>query len=182
MTRADGEPRPRRRWLRWPLRFGLGLLGVVCAAIAALFLWKPEATLLILALLLQPLLENTHPPPIAADQLAGATFQNQSETNRKLNALFQQKFPAGTSEATLKAILLDQGFKPLPPPRPDCLPEGQPAPLHRTITRCPTGDRSRVLEYDWSRGICRATIDVTWSAADGQTVGDVKVGYRMGCL
>jgi hypothetical protein len=167
---------------RWSIRIGLALLGVVVLAIAGLLLWRPEGTLLILAILFQPLLGNMHPPPIAAGQFADATFQNQSETNGKLNALFQQKFPAGTSEAALKAALLDQGFKPLPPPRADCLPEGQPAPLRQVYTRCPTGDRSRVLEYNWSRGICSATITAAWAADGGQTVGDVRVGYRMDCL
>ena len=182
MPRVGEERGAKRRWLRWPFRVGLGLLGVIVLAIAGLLLWKPEATLLILALLLQPLLENTHPPAIAADQLIGATFQNQDETSRKLNLLFQQKFPQGTSEAELKETLSAQGFKPIPPPRPDCLPPGQSAPVGRTFSTCPTGDLSRELEYEWGNGVCRETITVSWSVDGGQTIGDVKVGYRMGCL
>ncbi len=176
-----GEAR-KRRWFWWPVRIGLGFLGFVVLMIAGLFLWKPEATLLLLEILFHPLLENTRPPTIAADQFGGATFQNQRETNAKLNALFQQKFPAGTSEGTLKATLLGQGFKPLPPPRPDCLPQGQRAPVGQAFTTCPTYDQSEALEYRWGSGICGDTITVIWSTDESQKVRDVKASYYGACL
>jgi hypothetical protein len=164
------------------MRIGLGLLGALALVMATLFLWKPEATLLLLAILVDPLFENTRPPPIAADQVAGANLQNQTETNRKLNALFRQKFPAGTSEGALKAALSAQGFKSLPPPRPDCWPAEKSAPLHQVITPCSTGDMSKVLEYHWGNGVCRDTIAVSWVTDDSQRLTAVTASYYGACL
>jgi hypothetical protein len=171
-----------KRWLRWPIRIALGLLGILAAAIAALLLWKPRETWLLLAILIHPLIANTRPPAIAADQFVDANFQNQGETNRKLNALFQQRFPGGTSEATLKAALLDQGFKRLPPPVVECLPEGKEPAVGVAYTRCPTFDLNKALEYRWGIVACGASITVIWSTDDSQRVRDLKVSYYEACL
>jgi hypothetical protein len=59
----------------------------------------------------------------------------------------------GTSEASLRSTLLNQGFKPLSPPLSppptDCVPSGRSPPLRGVFTPCPTQDRSKMLEYVW---------------------------------
>lgn len=172
----------KRGWLRWPIRIGFGLLGFIVAAIAALFVWKPQETFLLFAILIHPLIANTRPPQIAADQFVGATFQNQTETNRKLNTLFQRKFPGGTTESMLKATLLGQGFKPLPPRDPNCLPAGQRAPVGVGYSTCPADDQSKALRYAWGSGVCGDTIVVTWSTDDSQKLTDITVSYYGACL
>src|SRR5689334_22392395 len=114
----------KRRWTRLLVRIGLGSAAVLLLPIA-LTLLDPDATWSLLTFVVRTATGSMRPPPIAADQIADANSQNLAETNRKLKVLFQQKFPPGSSEATLKATLLEQGFKPLPSPDKDCLPEGE---------------------------------------------------------
>jgi hypothetical protein len=151
-------------------------------AIAALFIRDPSAAVLLTAILIQPLIAHTHPPPIAEDQLADASWRNQAEATRKLTALMQRKFPTGSSEGALKSTLQNQGFKPLPPPPVDCLPPGQPPPVGRVFTPCPTYDRRKTLEYGWGSGVCGQTITVRWSTDDRDNVTRVDASYYMACL
>jgi hypothetical protein len=182
VTVDSPEQMMRRRWLRWMIRIGLGIVATLGVAVVALFIYNPSGTVLLTAIFLQPLLANTRPPPIAEDQLAGANWQNQGEASRKLNGLLQRRFPAGTSEVTLRSTLLNQGFKPPPPPRADCVPPGQPTPVGRVFTRCPTGDQSKILQYEWGSGVCGQTITVRWSTGNDLKITSLDAGYYMACL
>jgi hypothetical protein len=126
------------------------------------------------------LIHNAHPPPIAGDQIAGASWQNQAEVSRKLTELLQRKFPTGTSEDLLKSTLANQGFKPLPPPPGDCVPRGQSPPVGRVFTPC--YDPSNILKYDWGNGICGQTITVRWSTDDRHEITELHASYDMACL
>jgi hypothetical protein len=54
------------------------------------------------------------------DQLTAARVIDRAETSRQLTARLQHEIPIGTTEATLEAALLAQGFKPKDPPQ-DCV-------------------------------------------------------------
>jgi len=92
-------------WVRRMVRVGLALLAVVVAlAGIATLLFGPRNALLLALILFQPLLTNTRPPAILADQILEGPFGD-------LKPVFEQKFPLGTDEAVLRATLLRQGFK-----------------------------------------------------------------------
>lgn len=167
-----------RRWFRWVTHISLGLLGILVVLVAALFILNPLGAVM----LLHSLIGNKHPPPIAEDQLAGASWQNEAEPGAKLTTLLQRKFPIGTNEDTLRATLSSQGFKPLPPPPADCLPAGQPAPIGRVVTTCPTDDQSKILEYRWGGGVCAETITVRWWTDDRHAITDLDAAYHAACL
>jgi hypothetical protein len=96
----------RSTWVRWTIRIGLGILAAVIAlAGIASLLFGPRNALLLALILFQPLLTNTRPPAILADQSLAGPFGD-------LKPVFVQKFPLGTDEAVLKATLQRQGFKP----------------------------------------------------------------------
>ena len=174
----------QRRWLRWVTRIGLGLLAILAAGVAVLFFLNPEATLLLFAILINPIVSNTRPPAIVADELVGASWQKRGEINRNIDALFQRKFPEGTSEEILRSALLREGFKPLPPPPANCIPreQEQAQPVGRVYVICPTGDRSRILEYQWGSVVCSSTITVRWAVSDRRELTKVNAGYDVGCL
>jgi len=147
------------------MRIGLRLLAVfaiLAMAIAVLSIRDPAGAALLAMFLILPLIANTHPPPIAEDLLANESWQNWNERSRKLTTLLQRRFPAEMNEGTLKSELLNQRFKPLPPPLADRLLKGQPTPLGRAFVVCPPYDQSKALEYAWGNGICRHTITVRW--------------------
>jgi hypothetical protein len=102
----------------WIARIGLGILGVLVALGIILYLLNPEVATLAALALLQPLLSNTHPPPILSGVKPTVGWGNWDETNREVTAALQQKFAIGTNEASVKAILLRQGFKPRRLPAP----------------------------------------------------------------
>jgi hypothetical protein len=170
----------KRRWYQWVIRISLGFLAILIVPVVVLFILKPEGTMILIGVLIAPLIHNTHPPPIAEDQLAGATWQNQAEVSRKLNELLQRKFPTGTSEDSLKSTLANQGFKLLPPPPGDCVPRGQSPPVGRVFTPC--YDPSNILRYDWGNGVCGQTITVRWSTDDHHGITDVHATYHVACL
>ena len=172
----------RWRWFRWVIRIGLGFVALLAAGFAALFIRNPDTALIFLLILIQPLIANSNPPAIAKDQLTGVTLEDQANAGRKMTTVLQRKFPAGTSEVTLRSALLNQGFKPLPAPPADCVPSGQQVPLGRIYTPCPTYDRSKMLEYRWSSVICGETITVRWLADDRNDITDVNATYYLACL
>jgi hypothetical protein len=170
----------KRRWFRRVIRISLGFLAILIVPVAVLFILKPEVTIILIGVLIAPLIYNTHPPPIAEDQLVGASIWNLAETNRKLTASLQRKFPTRTSEDALKSTLLNQGFKPLPPPPGDCVPRGQLPPAGRVFTRC--YDPSDILRYDWGNGICHNIITVHWTTNDRREITDLNASYIPACL
>jgi hypothetical protein len=113
-------------------------------------------------------------PPQIVEELTGKlrapNSGNVAEIDKNLIALLRRKFPVGTSEDSLKSTLLAQGFKPLPAPKADCIPPGQPPPMGRTITMCPTEDQSKILEYRWSRFPCASSIRVRWEVGDQREI------------
>src|SRR5688500_11203499 len=171
-----------RRWFRWVTRISLGLLAILIVLIVALFILNPSGTILGAAMLHHSLFGNTHPPPIAEDQLAGASWPSQTEASAKLTTLLQRRFPIGTNEDTARSILLSQGFKPLPPPPADCLPVGQPAPIGRAIAHCPTHDQSKILEYRWGGGVCAETSSGRWWTDDRHAITELDAAYYAACL
>jgi hypothetical protein len=118
--------------MRWMVRISLGFLVLLYVAIAAL-------SIVVAIILIQPLISNTHPPPLLVqlyqDQPVGA--KSDGDANRTLTTLLQRRFPTGTSEGALKATLLDQGFN-------SCRP-------------------GHCLRYTWGRFPCGASLTVWWT-------------------
>ena len=170
------------RWPRWAIRISLAFLAVIIVAVAALFILSPTALLLVLAIIFNSIFANTSPPPIVENTLAGANFGNRDEVNQNLTVLLRRKFPIGTSEDHLKSTLSGQGFQPLPPPPANCIPPGQPQPVGRVFTTCPTNDRSKMLEYRWSGGVCGSTIAVIWATDDRREITHLDSSYYVACL
>lgn len=160
------------------ISIALWFLILPTVGLVAAVLITPEV-LLFLAVLITPLLANTNPPPIVRNELVDAP---RGADSQDVSALFQRKLPAEMSEDALKSALAKQGFKPLPAPAADCIPPGQPSPIGKTFTRCPTEDRSKVLKYRWSRGICGYSITVHWAVDDRMTVTRLDAQYGKGCL
>lgn len=168
-------------------RIGKWLLiafALLVGALAVLFIVKPD-TLLLAAILLAMLL-NPGPPPIAEGQLAGSNWMHSEETGRKLTAVLERRFPNGTPESDLTSVLLRQGFRPIPPPRADCLPPGQHAPVGVVFTNCPTAEekerQKRALEYRWGNGVCGDYVQIWWSVDDRQAITRVQGSYNEACL
>lgn len=173
----------KRRWLRWIIRISLVFLAVITAAIAALFIVNPTGALLLVAMLIHPLVANTSPPSIAESELAGANLENKADVDRNLTALLRRKFPVGTSEDSLKSTLLGQGFTPLPPLAANCIPPGQPQPMGKVFTNCPTYDRDKILEYRWGDGaVCGSTVTVRWATDDRRGITQLDSSYYVACL
>ncbi len=165
-------------------KWALTAFALLAGAFAVLFVVKPD-TLLVAAILLAMLL-NPGPPAIAQGQITGADWNHWEEGGRKLTAVLEQRFPDGTPESDLKSVLLKQGFRPIPPPRPDCLPPGQQAPVGVVFTNCPTADQKeklkRTLEYRWSSGVCNEFVQIWWSVGDRQAITRVQGSYYGACL
>ena len=172
---------PKSRWARWTLRIFLALLAVPALALIALFIKNPEGAAIIVAILVSPLFTNSKPPPMFDADIAGM-WTKWDEAGRKITAHLQQQFPTGTTEAALKSALANQGFKPLPPPRADCVPAGRQMPVGITYTPCPTRDPSKTLVYKWGGGVCTSTISVHWDANDDKVVTKLDGGYYAACL
>jgi hypothetical protein len=167
----------KRPWLRWTIRIGLGICGVLLAtAVAAVCFFGPEGALLLALVILQPLISTTQPPPMFADQIAGARFQ------QDLTPYLQQEFPTGTDESLVRRTLLKQGFKPPVPPPLDCWPQGKPAPVGKVIFLCPIHDPGKILGYRWERFPCAYTINVWWTPEDKGGISRIGGGYDEACL
>lgn len=164
-----------KRLLRWIAGAALALLGLLAALCVAAYLWNPDGAVLVAAALLQPLLANTHPPPVV-EGIAG--WQDKDELTRGL----QRKFPAGTSEQAVKTALLGQGFAPPKPPPQPCLPAGQPRSVGQAFYSCPARDAAKTLEYRWSNFPCGETITVSWTTANEGAIDRVEGHYSRGCL
>ena len=171
-----------RRVFRWTIRVGLGILAAIVVAGAGLYVWNPEGALIFALVVLQPLIANSQPPAIAEGQITAADWMHWDDGSRKLTAIFERRFPVKSSEVALKSTLLEQGFKPLPPPRPDCLPQGQRAPIGKVFTSCPTHDLSKVLQYRWGGLPCSQTITVDWTTGDRGEITHVSASYSGACL
>jgi len=172
----------RSRWFRWTIRISLGFLAILGVVNVALVVRDPSSASLIMAALIQPLVANTHPPPILGDQLAGANWRTEAEAGRKLTAFLQGKFPAGTSEGTLKSTLLNQRFKGPPVPPADCLPPGHAAPKDRASNSCPTDNPNKSLTYNWSNFPCDQRITIRWATDDSHNITLIKGIYSQWCL
>lgn len=174
------------RWLRWVIRIGVGILAVSGAITATLFFLDPGGTIIVLALLVQPLVSNTHPPPIAEDQLVVAN-RGKDEASHNLSSMLQRRFPAGSSENVLISTLSTQGFKPylLAPNQGRCLPVYEPRvdpDNHIMRMRCDAYDPGRTYKYSWGGGICDSSIIVWWTADERGNILKAAGAYDSVCL
>lgn len=167
----------KRAWIRWTIRIGAGTLAAI-VILAGFFVYRvgPQNALLLAAVLLQPLLLNTRPPPIFADRVT------RPESSQDLTAPLRKKFPVGTDVRIVRATLLSQGFKPPKPPPAACWPQGKPAPVGQVIFPCPLHDPAKTLEYQWSHFPCGDTIVVWWSSAESGELTDIGGYHYYGCL
>jgi hypothetical protein len=178
MTRAWG-----RCLTRISFGLGCGFLLTIAVAIALLSTGKLEVALLSAWAISEPLFSNTRPPVIADGLFKSWDWRmNWRDEDAQFATILEREFPVGTSEAQLKSTLLAQGFKPPPPSRHDCLPQGQPAPIGKMVFRCPTHDLSRELRYEWSRFPCGQQIVVWWTPGDKGDITEVKGVHGGGCL
>ena len=162
----------KRNWGKRIAWVALATLAVLAVIGVILFIWNPEAAILLVAVILQPLLANTHPPAIADGNVA----------TEELTRVLEQKFPAGTNEAALRATLFSQGFRPPTPPPVKCWPRGQPAPVGQVIFPCPLHDPSKTLEYRWSSLVCGDTITVWWTTEDNGKITRIGGDHVHACL
>jgi len=66
------------------------------------------------------------------------------------------------------------------PAERDCLTQGQPAPIRKTVYRCPSHHQSKELTYRW--GGCGQTITVSWTARNSGKITQIKGERSGGCL
>jgi hypothetical protein len=168
----------RSHWARWTVGV---ILGCLALPVLAFIVLRPEAAIIMVAVLVYPLFGTTHPPPMFEADLAGM-WNKWDEASRKITARLQEQFPAGMTEAVLKSTLIKQGFKPLPPPPADCVPAGQQMPVGKTYRPCPTSDPSKTLTYRWGGGVCTSTISVRWETNSDKAITKVTGGYNAACL
>src|SRR5215469_5978391 len=90
--------RTMKRMFRWAIRISLTLLAALIVLFGALLIYEGVTTghSLLIAILIQPLVANTRPPPIAEDQLTTANLRT-DDVSRNLSTLLQRTFPAGSS-------------------------------------------------------------------------------------
>jgi hypothetical protein len=112
----DAEGMVTSRWRRWIVSIGLAITALPLLALLVLYLLNPAGTRLVVGMLLHPLVANTRPPAMFADQLTAARVIDRAETSRQLTARLQHEFPIGTTEATLKAALLGRRASSRKPP------------------------------------------------------------------
>jgi hypothetical protein len=165
-------------------RIALGLLAVLIAAVVALLIYTRGDALLLIALLIQPLVSNTHPPPIAED-LFPADWSH-DVASRNFSTLLQRRFPVGSSEGTLVSTLLNQGFKPLQlaPNQSRCLPiyAARPDPDDGiTRSECDAYDPSKTYKYSFSEGICGSNVTVWWTTDDRGSLVRVMGAFQSVC-
>jgi len=165
----------KRSWSFWVVRIGLGIVSFFVLLCVAAFIWNPEGVILLAGVILQPLLSNTHPPPIVNGT---SGWQDEGELTRML----QRKFPAGTEAAVVKAELVGQGFKPLTPPPEKCVPRGETAPVGRIVYPCPPYDLDKALEYKWSNFPCGDTILIWWKTGENGAITQIGGYHGSGCL
>jgi hypothetical protein len=174
--------------IRWTIRIGVGIVAAVALVFGVLFFRNPEAALLLILFIIQPLISNSRPPAVVDGQMTAEDwghwndFTRQSETSRKIGAILQRQFQIGTSEATLKATLLKQGFKPPRPPLGICLPEGETPRIGQTYHSCPTEDPHKSLRYEWGRIPCGEHIAVRWTTGSRDEITSIRNDYGGGCL
>ena len=173
---------PRRR--RILVGLALAVVGVPALLGLVLFLINPQTATLLALRLLYPLLANTKPPAMFADQIVG-TSASQQEISRQLTARLQQEFPLGTKEERLRSTLLAQGFRPPPAPPENCVQpveNGKARPPEKGMSICPPQDPARSLQYRWSFLVCSSTITVRWSTDDRDTVTLLDGHYHSVCV
>ena len=172
------------RWRRWAIGIGLVIAAAPVLAFLVLVQLYPERTLALLDVLLEPMIANTKPPAMFADQLTPARTADRDEVSRQLTARLQQEFPVGTTEATLTKALLAQGFKPVETPQNCVQPvqNGQPLRIDKPVAVCPPQDQRKSLKYGWGRGVCGATIWIRWSTDASKVIILLDGYYNAACL
>jgi hypothetical protein len=157
---------------------------LILGALAVLFFIKPETFLV--AAIIVTMLFNPGPPPIAEGQITSSDWLHWDEGGRKLTAVLERRFPNGTPESDLNAVLLKQGFHSIPPPPADCLPPGRSAPVGVVYRTCLTADEKekleRTLEYRWGDGVCAEYVQIWWSVDDRREITHVQGSYYGACL
>jgi hypothetical protein len=165
----------KRRWTFWVVRIVLGLIAVFVLLCAVVFVRDPGGAMMVAYVLLEPVIANTHPPPIV-NGVSGWRDEGQ------LTRMLQQKFPAGTTEGVVKATLLRQGFKPLTPPPEKCVSRGETAPVGRIVYPCLPYDLDKALEYNWSNFPCGDTIRIWWKIGDNGAITEIGGYHGSACL
>lgn len=158
----------------------LGVLALVIAGIAVLF---PTQTYLFALFMITNITANHHPPPLAQGVITDNDWLKWDQGSRKFTAALNKRFPPGTPESEVRTVLDSQGFKNLPPPAPDCIPEGQTPPIGRSYTTCPPDDRwKRTMDYRWGGLPCDQSLSATWFVEKRGRVVRLEGHYGGGCL
>jgi hypothetical protein len=124
---------------------------------------------------------NHRPPQIAQGVVFTNDPRSYEDVSARLSTVLQQTFPVGTGEAALKSTLLRQGFRPLPPPPPNCLKPGESPRVGAVYVDC--YDPTHELRYDWGDGaVCGNTISVVWTTDGNGGLKDVRGFYHSACL
>jgi hypothetical protein len=124
---------------------------------------------------------NPGPPPIAEGQLTHMDAMI-GQGGRKLTAVLERRFPNGTLESDLKAVLLAQGFHSVSARPGYCSPPGQAAPNYTCLTADQDEKRKRTLLYKWENGVCVYSISIVWSADDRGGITHIEGSYNGACV
>jgi hypothetical protein len=159
----------------------IGAYTLVIVAVVVVIVFSFPTPRLIALLFIGHLFATKTPPQIAEGLIPESGKVDREEIDRKLTAVLEQHFPAGTSEHALTTILLAQGFQPMPPPPSNCVPQGQRMPVGVVYSQC--YDPTNTLKYRWNRGlVCGETITVKWQRDDRMQIAQLKGYYDLACL
>jgi hypothetical protein len=129
--------------------------------------WKSAALLCLLLFIAMSayavrlsLAYNWGPPKILKQPLDSQLMDRDGAMTEALN----QHFPIGTDEAALRSTLLNQGFKNVQRPRPQCRqPETRSG--WKEYAPCPAGAQEMTYDYEEINLICGTRhISINWSA------------------
>lgn len=162
----------------------LTILAIVAVTFSGLLVFSPS-TRLVMGIMLSGL-NDPGPPPIAQGVITQEDWPNFEAASAKLTRVLQSKFPIGSKDDVLRSTLMEQQFRPMEPPPPDCIPPDQQAPAGVVFYLCLTPEqeekRKRTLVYKWGGGVCVSTISVVWSSDETNALTHVEGSYYGTCL
>jgi len=166
-------------------RIALWVLAIAATGVAALWLFRPEETRLVIFMVWSLVSANRHPPQIAEGLVADDDWRDRSSVSLKFTARLQQTFPVGTIESVLTSQLAGEGFKSLSEPalsKVDCQPRIQIEPIGTISETCTYTYPGKVLLYYWGGPICSRSLSVSWSTDAGGKITRIAGQYYGTCL
>ena len=121
------------------------------------------------------------PPPVAT----GVSFDpdHAEAGSANFETVIRRRFPPGTSEQSLRQVLIGQRFKQDPGFPPACVGHsGQTVKDGGVMMECPAEDPSRTLFYYWGGFPCSNVLIVDWSADSAARIIKAEGNYEYRCI